>query len=93
MQFVKMPIPSLTPVSKAKTAKALANPNSKGYEVTYPVSYRYNGLIEHKGEWYRGFEVPAPKVPKGWRLRSLGVGLNLNAKPPIATMFLERIPK
>ena len=70
-------------------------------EVTYPVSCRYNGGIilspdgkmdfgckNPKSKWYAGFEVPKPKVPKGYHLESIGVGLELNATPPRATMLL-----
>ena len=41
-----------------------------------------------KSKWYAGFEVPKPKIPKGCHLESLGVGLQLNATPPFATMLL-----
>jgi hypothetical protein len=60
-------------------------------EVEYPVSYRYNGGISIDGEWYTGYEVPPPAVPEGFELVSLGVGLQLNAKPPRQTMLLRRI--
>jgi hypothetical protein len=60
-------------------------------EVTFPVSYRYNGGISIGEDWYPGYEVGAPIVPKGYKLISLGVGLQLNARPPYATMLLKRI--
>lgn len=57
--------------------------------VTYPVSYRYNGGITINEEWFDGFDVPAPDVPEGFKLTSIGCGLQLNARPPYATSFLE----
>lgn len=90
MSFFKCPKPELTPVSKREAQKAIDNPNSKGYEVAFPVSYRYNGGIIVDDEWYEGFDVPKPDIPKGWHLCTLGVGLQLNARPPYATMYLER---
>jgi len=89
----KCPQPDLIPANKAKARIALAYPHIKGFEVTYPVSYTYNGTIDFEGKVCHGFEVPPPKVPQGWQLQSLGVGLDLNAYPPRATMFLARIPK
>lgn len=72
-------------------------------EVTYPVSCRYNGGIiltpkgqmdincrDPKSKWYEGFTVPSPIVPKGCELVSIGVGLQLNAHPPYATMVLRK---
>jgi len=82
--------PKLKPVSKVRAQKAIANPKIRGYEVTFPVSYRYNGGTIFQGEHYMGYNVPKPDVPKGWHLRSIGVGLQLNCRPPMATMFLER---
>ena len=61
--------------------------------VTFPVSYRYNGGTIVNGEWYSGYEVPPPKVPKGFELVSIGIGLQLNARPPYATQFLRKIKK
>lgn len=70
-------------------------------EVTYPVSYRYNGGIiltpdgkidincrHPDSKWYAGFKVPPPVIPEGYELKSLGVGLQLNSKPPFATCLL-----
>lgn len=70
-------------------------------EVTYPVSYRYNGGIiltpdgvmdiacrHPKSKWYAGFKVPPPVIPEGYELKSLGCGLQLNARPPFATNLL-----
>lgn len=57
--------------------------------VTYPVSYRYNGGIIIKGEWYQGIHVERPEVPQGFKLISIGCGLQLNATPPYATNYLK----
>ena len=57
--------------------------------VTYPVSYRYNGGIIIDGQCYEGFKVAKPKVPKGFKLTSIACGLQLNARPPFATRYLE----
>jgi hypothetical protein len=62
-------------------------------EVTFPVSYRYNGGTIINNKWYSGYEVPSPKIPVGYKLVSLGVGLQLNAAPPYATMLLKKIDK
>jgi len=82
-QFLHFPAPDLT--SKAKPGKKV--------EVTYPVSYSYNGGTVIDDKWYAGYEVPKPIVPKGYKLTSIGVGLQLNAHPPYATMILEPIDK
>jgi len=68
-------------------------------EVTYPVSYRYNGgtcikpdgTWSPEGDWYPGYRVPPPIVPAGYKLVSLGVGLQLNARPPYATVLLKKV--
>ena len=57
--------------------------------VTYPVSYTYNGGIIIDGKLYQGFEVPQPKVPKGFKLVGIGCGFQLNARPPYATAFIK----
>lgn len=57
--------------------------------VTYPVSIRYNGGIIIDGKWYDGYEVVKPKVPKGFKLYNIGCGLQLNARPPYATSYLQ----
>lgn len=64
---------------------------SDGCLVTFPVSYRYNGGIAIDGEYYKGFEVPDPIVPEGYKLKGIGIGLQLNAKPPEATMYLKKV--
>lgn len=64
-----------------------AKPNKK-VTVTYAVSYSYNGGIVENGEWFAGYDVPPPIVPEGYELRSLGMGLELNAHPPRATALL-----
>jgi hypothetical protein len=58
-------------------------------EVTYDVSYVYNGGITVDGEWYDGFEVPAPVLAPGYVLVGIGVGLQLNACPPYATGVIK----
>ena len=60
-------------------------------EVTYRVSYEYNGGIVIEGEWYNGFEVPPPLLASGYKLVGIGVGLQLNARPPLATARLVKI--
>lgn len=57
--------------------------------VHYPVGIEYNGGTIHEGKWYRGFKVPAPTPPKGFKLTGIGIGLQLNAHPPYATVYLE----
>ncbi len=66
---------------------------SGSFEVTFFVSCNYNGGITQDGDWYPGFEVPPPDVPEGFKLVSLGVGLQLNSRPPYCTMLLEPIDK
>jgi len=60
-------------------------------KVTFPVSYRYNGLTEYGGKLYTGFDVPEPIVPDGCELRNMGILLQLNAHPPYATELLVRV--
>jgi len=60
-----------------------------GYLVHYPVSYTYNGGIVVDGQWYAGIHVPSPNIPEGFALVGIGVGLQLNARPPYATMLLK----
>jgi hypothetical protein len=67
--------------------------HGSGKLVTYPVSYVYNGSFEWEGDWYQGFEVPKPDVPKGYELVNIGVGLQHNCMPPFATMLLTKIKK
>jgi hypothetical protein len=61
----------------------------ESFLVTFPVTYRYNGLVEVDGKLHSGFKVPAPKVPKGFKLVTIGCGLQLNARPPHATVYLK----
>jgi hypothetical protein len=82
------PKPSLTPASQRDKSLQRAG---KAHEVTFSVSYRYNGGIIVRDEWYSGYEVPKPDVPSGWTLVSLGFGLQLNAKPPYCTMLLKPV--
>jgi hypothetical protein len=58
-------------------------------EVTYDVSYTYNGGIVIDGEWYDGVEVPPPLLLPGYGIVGIGVGLQLNACPPQATGVLK----
>ena len=46
--FFKVPPPNLQGKLKGKKTSM---------QVTYPVSYRYNGGIPIDGEWYAGYEV------------------------------------
>lgn len=59
-------------------------------EVTFPTSISYNGGIGIDGVWYRGYEVGPPIVPEGYELVGIGVGYQLNARPPYATQLLRR---
>lgn len=59
--------------------------------VKYPVSYKYNGGVVYNDRWYEGFKVSAPKVPKGFKLVGMGIGLELNARPPLATAYLQAL--
>lgn len=59
--------------------------------VQFAVSYYYNGGIIIDDDWYPGVHVPGPILNPGWKLRSIGVGSQLNALPPLSTMFLERV--
>jgi len=59
--------------------------------VTYPTGYRYNGGIVINGKWCNGFVIDAPDVPNGYKLISIGCGLQLNACPPYATKYLKKI--
>lgn len=62
---------------------------AKPVEVRVPISYTYNGGTLINGVWYGGYEVPAPIIPDTHELVTLGVGLQLNARPPYATMLLR----
>ena len=79
MAYKTMPKPGLT----------IAEKWCNGFLVTYPVSYRYNGGIIYKDKLYEGFTVPNPDVPKGYKLTPIYCGLQLNARPPYATNYLE----
>ena len=59
--------------------------------VTYPVSYTYNGGTIIDNDWYNGYSVAKPKVPKGYKLTSISCGLQLNCYPPFATSLLESL--
>lgn len=60
-------------------------------EVMYAVSNKYNGGISIKDEWYDGFEVPPPYILPGYGIVGIGVGLELNACPPLATGVLKPV--
>lgn len=70
--------PDLT--SKAKPGESV--------RITYPVSISYNGGTVIEDKWYAGYKVPAPIVPRGYELRDIGCGLELNSHPPLATADL-----
>ena len=72
-----------------KVPAPIIKTNKGNHEVTFPVSYNYNGGIVIKGKWYKGYKVPAPIVPKGMVLKGMGIGLNLNYSPPLTTMYLQ----
>lgn len=59
----------------------------KSFEVSFPVSYKYNGGIVIDGKHYDGYEVPNPDLPEGWELLSIGVGLQMTY-PPYCTKVL-----
>jgi hypothetical protein len=64
---------------------------SYSFLVTFPVSYEYNGgfVDENTGKFYSGYAVVNPKIPEGFKLTSIGCGLQLNVYPPYATYYLE----
>ena len=84
-----MPILKKYPAPVIKS-RYLDPTKAKREEVTYPVSYTYNGGIIIDDEWYDGFEVPRPIVQEGFKLVGIGVGLDFNARPPQATCLLVR---
>lgn len=61
--------------------------------VQYPTSYEYNGGIIIDGEWFSGYDVGLPIIPDGYELKGIGIGYQLNARPPIATGYLSKIQK
>mgnify|MGYP001609667437 CR=1 FL=1 len=81
MKWYKCPVPNVKKGKKWLTS----------HLVTYPVSYRYNGGIIIKGKWYDGFKVPPPIIPEGFELVGIGVGLEMNCHPPLATVYLRPI--
>jgi hypothetical protein len=68
-------------------------PGERGCEVQYAVSYEYNGGTTVAGQWYKGYKVPPPYLPIGYKLVGIGVGLELNATPPLATARLVPIKR
>jgi hypothetical protein len=83
---MKYETPMKFPVPKLKKGKRWGS----GTLVTFPVSYTYNGGICVGEDWYPGFEVPPPVVPEGYELVGMGIALQLNARPPYATMLLKK---
>lgn len=79
------PAPDLRGRERDKKGKLLDS-----VEVTYPVSYCYNGGTSIDGKLYTGYEVPPPILPNGYELVNLGAGLQFNARPPYATMLLKK---
>ena len=59
--------------------------------VTFPVSYRYNGDFYEGDEAYSGYDVVSPKIPEGFMLKGIGCGLQLNARPPYDTCYLDPV--
>jgi hypothetical protein len=80
-EYKHLPSPSLTIREKW----------GDSFLVSYPTSVSYNGGIGIDGEWYQGFKVEPPRVPKGFRLVGIGIGSQLNARPPYATEYLKPI--
>jgi len=76
VEFIKLPAPKL--------------PAKEG-NISYPVSYEYNGGTIYKGQYIKGFEIPEPIVPNGFKLVQLYMGLQLNSCPPMKTNRLRRI--
>lgn len=85
--------PKLMPQPDLRGRELKIKKGRTSIEVTFPVSYRYNGGIVLPEGWYPGYEVPPPILPDGYKLVSLGVGLQLNCRPPYATMLLKKIDK
>jgi hypothetical protein len=59
-------------------------------QISFPVSYTYNGGIVIGDKWYKGFHVPAPIIPSDCELNTLGIGLCLMSQPPMCTVLLKR---
>lgn len=79
------------PVIKLTKAQQKRFDQGKSVEVTFPVSYQYNGGTFIGDEFYKGYSVPPPIIPKGWKLVDIGVGLQMNARPPWCTKVLTKI--
>jgi len=60
-------------------------------EVQFPTGVRYNGGTIVNGKWVQGILIAEPILPKGFMLRNIGVGLQLNCCPPYATKYLEKM--
>jgi len=59
-------------------------------QVQFAVSEEYNGGIVINDKWYKGYKVPPPILSPGFKLVGIGVGHQLNARPPYATQLLVR---
>jgi hypothetical protein len=79
-EYFQCPRPVIEPLKPGKNSR----------EITFPVSYTYNGGMVKDDKWYKGYHVPAPVVPEDCEIVSLGVGLQMNAQPPFCTMLLRR---
>jgi hypothetical protein len=101
-KLFKYPRPDLS-IDKLSKRQQKALEKHGWVEVHYPVSCSYNGgtILTPKGgfdpyhenpksKWYAGYKVPAPKVPKGYKLTSIHCGLQCNCHPPCATMILRK---
>lgn len=60
--------------------------------VFLPISIRYNGGTVVNGKWCKGFDIPKPKLPKGYRLYS-SWGAYLNCHPPVMEYHVYKIDK
>jgi len=79
-ELYEMPAPVISALTGRRRRK----------EISYPVSYRYNGGVIIDGELYAGYKVPPPIVPAGHTLTNRQCGLQLNAEPPHAMSTLTK---
>ncbi len=85
MTYYLCPIPDLT-VFAAKAVRA----GKDSIEVTYPVSHTYLNDFIVGDEVYRGYDVPAPIIPPGWKLVDIKAPLRMGCRPPHATMLMKK---
>ena len=87
--YFKVPTPVIKLTKSGKPA-ARHNPEKwgSGWLVQYPTGYRYNGGIIVNDKLVAGFVVDPPKLPDGYRLQGIGVGLEMNSRPPMLTKSL-----